>query len=446
MTIPAQRARRWPDTLGLALPLLLAVALLVPVAVLFLQARQTTDADRAFAQRERHGVEYLRALGPVTVALVDAESATVAGRTVPGEELSRAVAEMTTVDTRLGGELRARDRWAGLRAKIEALPQRGPGTPDAALTAYSEVTDLLLELYGKVREFSGLARDPVADSYYLQDSAGEELPESLVAIGRLADLAVLASHRRDAERDRTIADLGAARSAALSPADDLVDDLLAAVEQTEAGNLGSNLLSQVDAFQRAMETLGAATVVTAPAGGGPTGGGSGKPAGSDDDPAGSGNGTDDAGPVVDVAKIGEARTSAQTAAVALSSLVFAELDVRLTARVADLDGKQRLALGITALAVLLALAAVSVALLGTRRRAPRAGHGGTGPGTGITGLSDGGVGPAGGGTATVAEDPVGGANRPFVEPAGRGSRPEPSTAGAGTPGGSGHWGRSDAAR
>ncbi len=75
MTVPAPRVRRRPRTPGRLLPLLLTTALLLPVAFLVVQAHQLVDTDRDVVARERLGVEYLRALGPVTDALVDAQSA-----------------------------------------------------------------------------------------------------------------------------------------------------------------------------------------------------------------------------------------------------------------------------------------------------------------------------------------------------------------------------------
>ncbi|MFI6762805.1 hypothetical protein ACIBF5_27095 [Micromonospora sp. NPDC050417] len=397
MALPAQRALREPKSHAPVLPLLLATALLVPVVVLFMQVHRSTDADRAFAKREQHGVEYLRSLGHVTVALLDAEAAAVAGRPTSAEPLDRAVTDMTVVDVRLGDELLARERWVGLRAKIDALPNPGDGKVDNTLTtAYSEATDLLLALYNKVRDFSGLARDPDADSYYLQDSAAEELPEALVYNSRLANLALLASSRGAAERDRAMVELGAARSAALSPAGDLIDGLIAAAEQAESRNLSSELLSAIDAFQGATETLTTATAVSnvpttskpAPSGAGAKPGNSTgpkpaesagtnerpagtneRPAGANGRPAGTSGNAQDVGPVLDVAGIGSARDAAQTAATSLSTIIYGELDMQLAARVDDLDRRLRLSFGMAIAAMLLTLGAVvAVGVTHTRRR------------------------------------------------------------------------------
>ncbi|MFI5488706.1 hypothetical protein [Micromonospora echinaurantiaca] len=340
MTVPAPRARRRPSAPARLLPPLLVVALLAPVALLFGLTWRHTDDDRALAARERLGVTYLSALAPVTDALVDAQSAAVAGRPVPGEPLTRAVEAAATVDTRIGSELRSQERWAGLRAKLEALRDRPPAEPEAAFAAYSEVTDLLLDLYRKVRESSGLVRDPGSDSFFLQDGAGQELPEAVVATGRLADLTALAARRPAADRLRTATDLAALRVAALTPADDLVTDLRAAVDNTESTDLGTNVLTPLDTYQRAVEALAAASNPAARTG------------------------------VVDPTQVAAARLNAQAAATQLQPVILAELDALLAERVDALDQDRRLALGAVGLAVLL-LATLGGVLLAAARRARR---------------------------------------------------------------------------
>ncbi|MFI7603746.1 hypothetical protein ACIBTV_01325 [Micromonospora sp. NPDC049366] len=337
MTVPAPRAPRRPA--GRVLPLLIVVALLAPMGVLARQTWRLTDQDRSLAARERLGVEYLRALAPVTAALVEAQSAAVAGRRPAGPALTEAVEDAATVDARIGALLRSQERWAGLRAKLEALRDRGAGDPEAAFTAYGEVTDLLLDLHRKVRESSGLVRDPEADSSFLQDAAGQELPEAVVAAGRLADLAVLAARRPAADRGRTLAELATLRVGALAPAGALVDDLRAAVDSSESTDLGGTVLTPLDTYQRAVEAL---AVASAPS----------------------------RTPVLDPAPIVGARLNAHAAAGQLQPVILAELDALLAARVDRLDRERWLLLGASGLAVLL-LAALAGLLVAAARRARR---------------------------------------------------------------------------
>ncbi|MEW2141349.1 hypothetical protein AB0869_00855 [Micromonospora vinacea] len=257
MTVPAPRARRRPSTLGRLLPLLLIGALLAPLGLLVTSNWRQITADRDHAARERLGVQYLTALAAVTDALVEAQSNAVNGRPVARDALNGAVEEAAAVDARIGGELLSQERWAGVRAKLEALRGRSAADPEAAYTAYGEVSDLLLALHRKVRESSGLVRDPEADSFFLQDSVGQELPEAVVAAGRLADLGTLVSRRPAAEQPRGLMELTGLRVTALTPAADLVDNLRSAVDGSESTDLGANVLTPLDTYQRSVEALAA---------------------------------------------------------------------------------------------------------------------------------------------------------------------------------------------
>ncbi|NGM14670.1 hypothetical protein [Verrucosispora sioxanthis] len=323
MTVPAPRVRRRPRTPGRLLPLLLTTALLLPVAFLVVQAHQLVDTDRDVVARERLGVEYLRALGPVTDALVDAQSAAVTGRPLRRDTLDQAVERAATVDARIGGELSTSERWAGLRAKLEALPERALTDREAAFTVYGEVTDLLLALHNKVRETSGLIRDAGVDAYFLQDGVAEEMPEAMVAAGRLTDLAVLMNRRSEAERLQSLSQLATLRAAALQPANDLANNLRAVVENTESADLGANVLTPFDAYQRAVETM---ALHSQP--------------------------VDQAG-TVDTTRLLAARNEAQQAAKQLQPVLLDEIDRLLAERLDGLDRDRLLIIGAGGLAALL---------------------------------------------------------------------------------------------
>ncbi|MFI7592364.1 hypothetical protein [Micromonospora sp. NPDC049359] len=339
MTVPAPRARRRTSMLGRSLPLLLIVALLAPVGTLFASTWRHTGDDRSLADRERLGVEYLRALAPVTETLVEAQTTAVAGRPVPGEPLTRAVEQAAAVDARIGGELRTQERWAGLRAKLEALRDRSPADPEAAYTAYGEVTDLLLALHRKVRESSGLGRDPGADSFFLQDSAGQKLPEAVVGAGRLADLGVLAARRPAAERPRSLMEMTGLRVAALAPATDAVDNLRSAVDNSESTDLGANVLTPLDAYQRSVEAMALYSTPSA-------------------------SGT------VDQGQLAATALNSRNAARQLQPVILGELDTLLTERIDGLARDRWLAAGAAGVAALV-LIWLAVLLIAADRRTRR---------------------------------------------------------------------------
>ncbi|TDC76797.1 hypothetical protein E1193_23340 [Micromonospora sp. KC606] len=414
MTVPTQRVRRRPSVPGRLLPLVLVLALLAPVAALFVQAYGRTGDDRDLATRERLGIEYLRVLAPVTEALVEAQSAAVAGRPASPESLDRAVERVTQVDLRIGGELRSQERWSGLRAKLEALPEKRLTDREAAYTAYSEVTDLLLALYRKVRESSGLVRDPEEDSFFLQDGVGRDLPTALVAAGRLADLTVLAATRPASQATRTLGELAEARIIALGAASDLVADLRAAVGNSERTDLGATVLAPLDTYQRAVEALAA---YSAPEPGSRTS-------------------------LADPAQVGAARANAQSAARQLQPVILDQLDAQLVDRIDGYDRERWIAAGSAAVAALLVLILIRV-LVGAFRRARRrdaesrlgteAGPGGQ-PGTGSGWQPS--TGPRASGTAgALASRGLSPEDHRLLQPTGLGQH-----------GGTDPWETSDAAR
>ncbi|MET7945423.1 hypothetical protein [Micromonospora sp. NPDC005324] len=340
MTVPAPRARRRPSTLGRLLPLLLIGALLAPLGLLVTSNwRQATD-DRDLAARERLGVQYLTALAAVTNALVEAQSNAVNGRPVAREALNGAVEEAAAVDARIGGELLSQERWAGVRAKLEALRGRSAADPEAAFTAYGEVSDLLMALHRKVRESSGLVRDPEADSFFLQASAGQELPEAVVAAGRLADLATLVSRRPAVEQPRGLLELTGLRVSALAPAADLVDNLRSAVDGSESTDLGANVLTPLDTYQRSVEALAAYSVPAKDTG------------------------------VVNPGQLSAAALNSHRSARQLQPVILTELDALLAERIDRLNRDRWLTAGAGVVAVLL-LGWLAALLVAAGRRAHR---------------------------------------------------------------------------
>ncbi|MET8257537.1 hypothetical protein [Micromonospora sp. NPDC005205] len=340
MTVPAPRARRRPSTLGRLLPLLLIGALLAPLGLLVTSNwRQVTD-DRDLAARERLGVQYLTALAAVTDALVEAQSNAVNGRPVAGEALNEAVEKVAAVDARIGKELLSQERWAGVRAKLEALRGRSATDPEAAYTAYGEVSDLLLALHRKVRESSGLVRDPEADSFFLQDSAGQELPEAVIGAGRLADLSTLVARRPAAEQPRGLLELTGLRVSALAPAADLVDNLRSAVDGSESTDLGANVLTPLDTYQRSVEALAGYSLPAKDTG------------------------------VVDPGQLSAAALSSHRSARQLQPVILTELDSLLAERIDRLDRDRWLTAGAGVVALLL-LGWLAALLVAAGRRAQR---------------------------------------------------------------------------
>lgn len=333
----AQHATRSRTPIAVLLRCLLALALIAPAAALFAQVWTTVTGGAGTARQERQGIEYLTSLDRLTIALTDAQSAAVAGRPLPRDELTRAVEATGAVDARIGGGLRTHERWTGLRAGIEALASAASPAADP-YSAYGETTDMLLALYAEVRKNSQLAREQDADAYYLQDGAAEQLPAAVVAAGRFADLAVMAGTRPRGDAATTAAGLLTARNTVIAPANVLAADLQAAVDGTSSRTLGANLLSRMDRFRRSMETLTATAVPV------------------------------DGRTPVDIVVLQNIRTEIQSAALDLAATILGELDQLVGARIGDLDGQRRTAAATMAAAVLLALLPAAALFVRPRRR------------------------------------------------------------------------------
>ena len=329
---PPLRARTARPTV---LAAALVLVLLVPVGFLFFQSFDSVNDRRTATQREIQGVAYLRALGHLTFTITDAQAAAVSGRLVDQDKVAAAVSQVAAVDDRYGDALRTHDRWTGVRARIDSIRSDPRGDRATGLSAYQEVTDLLLGLYGKVRDESGLVHDPDADAYQLQESAGANLPIAVVAAGRLADNSVYVSGLPEEERPAVLPNIALARVTLTYSASRLVEGLRTASDDTESRTLGGNLLSTLDRFQLTTQAL---LSVSGQAG----------------------------LPASDPSIIAVQRAEVQKASGELSATILNEADRLLDSRRDALSRDRLLLLAAGILALLLALLAVAVLALGAR--------------------------------------------------------------------------------
>jgi hypothetical protein len=323
-----------PSRIRTTLTAVLTVLVLVPTGILFTQSWQRNTDERDSTRIEQHGIEYLNAMIPLVGALAQAQSSALRGSAGSAAALSTVIGQVAAVDQRIGAELRVRERWNGLRTKIEGLAAAN-GDPVTAFQAYAEATDLALALCDSVRGNAELARDPDNDVSNLQQAVSVELPGTIAQAGRVGDLALLLGSA-DATRQRVLAPLfGAAALTLDTLVNSLTDNLQAAVDDTNSATLSGNLVTQLDGFRRSVETL------TAAAGQG------GKP---------------------NASAITSAQSQVQAALSALSSVLLRETSGLLTDRADRLDKQRTMLLLVAAAAVLLAIAALIPLLTGRRRR------------------------------------------------------------------------------
>jgi hypothetical protein len=338
MTVQTREARGWTGGRRRVVAALLALAVLIPLGVLFFAHNREVREDRSLATQERHGTEYLLALGQLTTALTDAQSTAVSGEPVSREALDGALADVAAVDDRLGDELRVRERWTQLRDAIERAASTDHADGRAAFTSYEEATRLLLGLHDRVRETAGLVRDPDEDANHLQAAAGGRLPETIVAAGQLVDLVVLTAGESAGERPANPTEIPAAVTAVTNPVGDLVTGVQAALDSTESRSLSSTVLGKYDRFLRAKDGL----LLTVPP---------------------DGNVAE-----VDFGQLAFVRAELQDAGDDLFTTLLTELDTLVQTRLSGLAGSLWTAVVSVAIGVLLVVGLVALSLVrGTRR-------------------------------------------------------------------------------
>jgi hypothetical protein len=239
-----------------------AVAVLVPLAVLFAQVWSSTRGVRSFTADERRGVAYLEPLTRLLSATTEAQSNAVRGRPVDAASVRSAVTAVDEVDSRLGRQLRTTDRWIDVRQLLQQRLAVRTWTPPTAYTQYSDVNTKLLELTRTVGDNSRLVLDPAIDAYYVMNASLLRIPEILVDSGRYTDLSVLFPNGGG---EATRAQLAAARYRIAADETDLSEGLLKAFAQTDSSTLGPGLTRPLDDFRTAVDAVAPSASLLAPA-------------------------------------------------------------------------------------------------------------------------------------------------------------------------------------
>ncbi|MEU4239011.1 hypothetical protein [Actinoplanes sp. NPDC026619] len=305
----------------------------MPTAVLFGRVWQQNSDQRSQTDLEKKGVEYITALAPLVSALAESQSSALQGVTAPPDSLAAAVSKVSAVDASLGDDLKTKERWTDLQAKIAKLP-KATGGPVTILTAHIEVTDLALALYGAVRRNSELNRDPDSDLSNLQQAAAIDMPTTVVRVSRMADYAQALQAATGAAKATLALQFGQEVIAVQDSVDDLTSSLQAAVDNTKSPTLSGGLVNTLDSFRRGIESM---TRGANPGG------------------------------IPNVATMSTAQTALQTSLNALAGVVLKEMAKLLDDRSGSLSYKRGEAVAMGLLAVLLVLAALVLPILGRRR-------------------------------------------------------------------------------
>ncbi|OJF09804.1 hypothetical protein [Couchioplanes caeruleus] len=321
-----------------ALAAVLTVLILLPAGILFARVWSDVSELDDSTRLEQKGAEYITALSPLVSALAEAQTSSLSGvKATPGS-LTAAIAGVNAVDQRLGTDLGTRDRWTGLKQKIDLLSKE-TGSPAAAFDAHVEVTELALALYEAVRDNSGLLHDPDNDILHLADAVAIDLPATVVQVSRMGDLSQLVAKATGQQRDQLGAKFAASVSAVETSVGGLTDNLQEAVDDTNSATLSGNLVTGLDNFRRGVESF----IRGANLGGTPN-----------------------------VATMATAQSQLQISLGSLAGIINREMSRLLEDRLDNLAYRTLEALVAAGAAVLLAVAAIVVPLT-TRRRSAHAG-------------------------------------------------------------------------
>jgi hypothetical protein len=312
----------------------LTLLILVPTGYLFYRTWQANDASRDSTRLERQGIEYVTALTPLVSALAEAQSSALQGVSAAPAALSASVARVTAVDQRLGNALGTRDRWTGLRDRIDQLAAVTEN-PQSVFQAYVVATNLTLALYDTVRNNSTLIRDADNDLSNLQQAVADDLPNTVVQVSRMGDLSLLVAKAQPDQQATLGPQFGAAVQSVTVAVNALTDDLQAAVDDTSSPTLSGSLVTTLDSFRRGVESL---TRGANPGGGQPN-----------------------------AATMATAQSQLQSSLTSLSGSLVREMDGLLENRLDRLNSERREALVAAGAAILLTLAALAVWLTGRRR-------------------------------------------------------------------------------
>jgi sigma-B regulation protein RsbU (phosphoserine phosphatase) len=165
--------------------LLISLCFVLPIILLIYMLFSEIGERIAFAEKERDGVAYSRALEAVRQTLY---RMAIAQTPSEATDLSAAVKRLATAEQILGGQLDTHRQWRELNLLL-SLPNQ-PGLIETALIK-------LERLNARVGNQSNLILDPDLDTYYLMDAVLLKLPD----IGGIAaDIGLLSAVTDSAER------------------------------------------------------------------------------------------------------------------------------------------------------------------------------------------------------------------------------------------------------
>jgi hypothetical protein len=341
MSAPSHPKRSGRTSTLVLIRAILAVVVLLPVAILFTSAWRTTSATVSTGRSELDGIAFMRTLQPVLTALAQDESIAVSQEKVDPATINADIQAATESDRQYGDELQTHTRWADFVKAVGNLQKLGKLPPIDEFNAYAAVSSLLLDVYERIRDRSGLVSDQEPDVFYLEDAAARALPTAVVDAGRFGD-SIIAEFPPSTPSAIQAALLNVSTYRALldQDSDEVGDDVSDAVDATST-TINQTLLDDVDQFRRSIESLEPTllTPVTASS-------------------------------LNDESSALQAKATEENTATALSGAFFDEISTLVNQRDDAAKSKERLLLAMLVLAILLVAALIYIDVRGIGRRRP----------------------------------------------------------------------------
>jgi twitching motility protein PilJ len=158
---------------------LIAVPFVLPVAALLYLVISQNNTQIAIAEDELKGLEYLRPLKQVSIDMAahrglayrsaSGDKTADLERTKVAEAVDAAIREVDAMDAKHGTLFKTTEKWAAVKDTWKAVRAATGGTPEVVFAQHTDLIAKVIDVSVDVWEYSTLALDPVADTYYLQD-------------------------------------------------------------------------------------------------------------------------------------------------------------------------------------------------------------------------------------------------------------------------------------
>lgn len=172
---------------------LIAVPFLLPVALLLVTVISQNNDNIAIVKAEVRGMEYLRPAKNLVQQLglhrgynarINLGDKSVeAERTKVANTIDELIREVDVQDAKYGGEFKTTDKWNSVKETWKTV--KGNLTSENAIQQHTDVIAKVLDITVDVWEYSTLALDPVAETYYLQDMMYARVLNSIEDLGQL---------------------------------------------------------------------------------------------------------------------------------------------------------------------------------------------------------------------------------------------------------------------